>query len=57
MDLWKYGQLDKANEPVLFSSTIGDTIKQNAGRMCCLMHHFTLMVAHNIAVGDEYPRE
>jgi len=29
MDSWKYGPLDKANKPVLFSSTIGDIIKLN----------------------------
>ena len=54
LDSWKYGPLDNANKPVPISHTIGDSIKQNAGRMWCLLRLFPLMVAHKVPVGDEY---
>jgi len=51
---WKYGPLDKENKPVPISPTFVDAIKQNAGRMWCLLRLFPLMVAHKIPVGDKY---
>jgi hypothetical protein len=41
---WNYGQLDKANKPVPLSDPLGDTIKQNAGRMWSLLRLLPLMV-------------
>lgn len=51
---WNYGPLDKANKPVPISPTVGETIKQNAGRMWCLMRLFPLMMANKVPVGDKY---
>ena len=45
---WKYGPLDKANKPVPIRPTFVDGIKQNAGRMWCLLRLLPLMV------GDKY---
>ena len=51
---WRYGPLDKANKPVLLSATFGETIKQNAGRMWCLLRLFPLMVGSRVPDGDKY---
>jgi hypothetical protein len=41
---WNYGQLDKANKPVPLADPLCDSIKQNAGRMWCLLRLLPLMV-------------
>ena len=45
---WNYGPLDKANQPVAISSNFNDTIKQNAGRMWCLIRLLPLMIGSKI---------
>ena len=45
---WNYGPLDKANQPVAISSNFTDTIKQNAGRMWCLIRLLPLMIGSKI---------
>lgn len=45
---WSYGPLDKANQPVAISSNFTDCIKQNAGRMWCLVRLLPLMISGRI---------
>jgi len=51
---WCYGSLDKANKPVEIAASFGESIKQNAGRMWCLLRLLPLMVGSKIPADDEH---
>jgi len=52
LSTWNYGPLDKADKPVPIASGFGETIKQNAGRMWCLVRLLPLMIGLKIPTGD-----
>jgi len=49
---WPYGPLDKQNKPVPISTAFGDRIKQNAGRMWCLLRLLPLMIGRLVPDSD-----
>jgi len=51
---WPYGTLDRQNKPVALGSVIGDKIRQNAGRMWCLLRLLPLMIGPMIPKLNPY---
>ena len=49
---WPYGPLDKRNKPVPIHTTFGDRIRQNAGRMWCLLRLLPLMIGAFVPESD-----
>jgi len=54
INTWPYGSLDRQNKPVPLNVSFGDRIKQNAGRMWCLLRLLPLMIGSLIPHGDEH---
>jgi len=50
---WRYGPLDKQNKPVQISDG-GDRIRQNSGRMWCLLRLLPLMIGPSVPQEDEH---
>ena len=50
---WKYGSLDSRNKPVEIDPTTGK-LKQNAGRIWCLLRLLPLMIGHKVPRGNFY---
>jgi len=49
---WPYGPLDKQNKPVPIPATFGERIRQNAGRMWCLLRLLPLMIGGFVPESD-----
>lgn len=51
---WNYGPQDKANKPVILALNFGECVKQNAGRMWCLLRLLPVMIGGKIPQGNKY---
>lgn len=47
-----YRPLDRHNKPVQLNNSLCDTVKQNAGRMWCLLKLFPLMIGTSVPVNN-----